>query len=152
MTLARAIANAFEAAAYLQRCACRVQPPPLGVARAIELAAAVRIVTGLARRAVAGHCGGDGEPRRRSGRGDPGGARAAPRTGWRVADQPFEGAEVLTAAVRGRLVQALQLRIAEAEELERELTEQYTPGAAILASGWLQVAQVWREKLAEVQK
>ena len=56
----------------------------------------------------------------------------------------------MTAAVRGRLVQALQLRIAEAEKQELEFATQDTIAAGVLESYWQRVAQVGREKLAEV--
>ena len=57
----------------------------------------------------------------------------------------------MSPAVRGRLIQALQLLIHEAEEKERDFAAQGTIAAGVLESGWQRVAQTWREKLAEVQ-
>jgi len=61
----------------------------------------------------------------------------------------------MTATDRNRLLAQLRRIIFEAEDHARDLAiqiEQHeTKAAAVLLSGWERVAQVWREKKAEVE-
>ena len=56
----------------------------------------------------------------------------------------------MTTADRNRLLVQLRALIYAAEDKVRDLEPQQTKAAAVLLSGWEQVAQVWREKKAEV--
>lgn len=58
----------------------------------------------------------------------------------------------MTDADRNRAAILIRSKIDEAEEQFARLDQSDNKAAQVLASGWLRVAQVWREKLAEVQR
>jgi hypothetical protein len=54
-------------------------------------------------------------------------------------------------ADRNRVLVQIRALIYAAEDKIRDLEPQRTKAAAVLLSGWERVAQVWREKKAEVE-
>ena len=58
----------------------------------------------------------------------------------------------MTAADRNRAAILIRSKIDEAEEQFARLDQSDNKAAQVLASGWYLVAQVWRVKLAEVQR
>jgi hypothetical protein len=57
----------------------------------------------------------------------------------------------MTTADRARLLVLLRRLIGDAEDKIRDLEHQGTKASEVLHGGWERVAQVWREKKAQVE-